>query len=120
MSTPSHSFDSTKTARARTPSQFAIPISVSTSSAGQYCRRMRDPDDSSPRKSSHSSVLLIGILLTCLAMIAHRFLPERRLALDSTKDLALAWVMQSGNGAPADIQWVDQSPFHFACQFPQA
>jgi diguanylate cyclase (GGDEF)-like protein len=28
--------------------------------------------------------------------------------------------MQSGDGAPADIQWVDQSRFHFTCQFPQA
>ena len=73
-----------------------------------------------PRKSSHSAVLLIGILLTCLAVVGHRFLPQRRLVLESTHDLAYAFLMQSGNGPPADIQWIDQSHFHFACQFPQA
>ena len=81
---------------------------------------MRESAESTPKKSSHSMVLLLGILLTCVAMVAHRFLPERRLAVDSSKDLALAWVMQSGDGAPADIQWIDQSRFHFACQFPEA
>jgi len=77
-------------------------------------------DESNPRKSSHSAALLIGILLTALAMVGHRFLPERRLTLESSKDLAYAFLMQSGNGAPADIQWIDQSRFHFACQFPKA
>jgi len=28
--------------------------------------------------------------------------------------------MQSGDGAPARIEWIDQSHFHFACQFPKA
>jgi diguanylate cyclase (GGDEF)-like protein len=81
---------------------------------------MREMDESTPRKSSHSTALLIGILLTGLAVVGHRFLPERRLALESTKDLANAFLMQSGDGAPADIQWIDQSRFHFACQFPKA
>ena len=77
-------------------------------------------DESTPRKSTHSAALLIGILLTGLAVVGHRFLPERRLTLESTKDLANAFLMQSGDGAPADIQWIDQSRFHFACQFPKA
>ena len=77
-------------------------------------------DESIPRKSTHSAALLIGILLTGLAVVGHRFLPERRLTLESTKDLANAFLMQSGDGAPADIQWIDQSRFHFACQFPKA
>lgn len=72
------------------------------------------------KKSGHSVALLVGILLTCLAVAGHGFLPERRLVLDGSKDLGLAFVMQSGDGAPADIQWVDQSRFHFACQFPEA
>ena len=80
---------------------------------------MRELTESVPRKSSHSAALLIGILLTCLAMVGHRFLPERRLTLDPTKDLAYAFLMQSGDGAPAEIQWIDQSRFHFACQFPK-
>jgi diguanylate cyclase (GGDEF)-like protein len=65
-------------------------------------------------------VLLIGILLTCLAVIAHRFLPERRFALDGVKDIGLSFLMQSGDSAPVDIQWIDQPRFHFACQFPKA
>ena len=65
-------------------------------------------NESTLRKPSHSAALLIGILLTGLAVAGHRFLPERRLALESTKDLANAFLMQSGDGAPADIQWIDQ------------
>ena len=77
-------------------------------------------DESTPRKSGHSTALLIGILLTLLAVVGHRFLPERRLTLDSSKDGANFFLMQSGDGAPADIQWIDQARFHFACQFPKA
>jgi diguanylate cyclase (GGDEF)-like protein len=80
---------------------------------------MREMDESIPRKSSHSVALLAGIVLTCLAVVGHRFLPERRLTLDSS-NIGLAFLMQSGDGAPADIQWVDQSRFRFACQFPKA
>jgi diguanylate cyclase (GGDEF)-like protein len=94
-------------------------ISVFLPAAGHYRGPMHEPDAPIPRKSSHSALVLIGILLTCLAVIVHRFLPERRLALDSSRDIALAFLMQSGDSAPADIQWVDQSRFHFACQFPK-
>jgi diguanylate cyclase (GGDEF)-like protein len=81
---------------------------------------MSEMDESTARKSTHSKVLLIGILLTCIAVMGHRFLPERRLMLERSPDNANFFLMQSGNGAPADIQWVDQSRFHFACQFPEA
>jgi diguanylate cyclase (GGDEF)-like protein len=81
---------------------------------------MREMHESIPKKSGHSAVLLIGILLTCLAMVGHRFLPERRLTLENTKDTSLGFLMQSGDGAPATFQWIDQQRFHFACQFPQA
>jgi diguanylate cyclase (GGDEF)-like protein len=77
-------------------------------------------DESTPKKSSHSAVLLLGILLTCIAVVGHRFLPERRLALEGAETGVNFFLMQSGDGAPADIQWVDQSRFHFACQFPKA
>ena len=66
------------------------------------------------QKKSSQSVLLAGILLTLLAVLAHRFLPERRLILDSTSG-ADYFLMQSGKGAA--FQWVDQANFHFACQF---
>jgi diguanylate cyclase (GGDEF)-like protein len=80
---------------------------------------MRDLDDATPRKS-HSAALLIGILLTCVAMVGHRFLPDRTLVLESTGTDPFPFLMQSGNGAPADIEWIDQTRFHFACQFPKA
>src|SRR5688572_8419142 len=69
------------------------------------------------RKPSQSAALLIGILLTVLAMVAHRFLPERRLTLDSARTGANYFLMQSGDGTPAQIQWVDQANLHFACRF---
>ena len=37
------------------------------------------------RKLSQSAFLLIGILLTLVALFAHRFLPERRLTLDPSQ-----------------------------------
>jgi diguanylate cyclase (GGDEF)-like protein len=73
-----------------------------------------------PRKSSHAAVLLVGILLTCLAVLAHRFLPERRLIIQSSAEGPYPFLMQSGDGAKADIDWVDPARFHFACQFPEA
>jgi diguanylate cyclase (GGDEF)-like protein len=73
-----------------------------------------------PKKSSHSAALVIGILLTCLAVVGHRFLPERRLTINGSPQFGDAFLMQSGDGAPADIQWIDQSHLHFACKFPQA
>ena len=71
-------------------------------------------------KSRQSAGLLIAILLTGFALIGHRFLPDRRLALEPLPDNSNFFLMQSGNGAPADIQWIDQSHYHFACQFPKA
>jgi diguanylate cyclase (GGDEF)-like protein len=77
-------------------------------------------DESTPKKSTPSAALLIGILLTGLAVLGHRFLPERRMVLESSIQGPFPFLMQSGDGAPADIQWVDQAQFHFACQFPKA
>ena len=74
----------------------------------------------SPARSSHAAVLLAGILLTCLAVVSYRFLPERRLPIQHSSAGPYAFLMQSGDGAPADIRWVDQARFHFACQFPVA
>ena len=62
-----------------------IPHSELQRLTGQYREPMRELDESSPPKSGHSLLLLIGILLTCLAMVGHRFLPERRLALEGSE-----------------------------------
>jgi diguanylate cyclase (GGDEF)-like protein len=74
-------------------------------------------DESGGRKPRQSALLLIGILLTFFAVAAHRFLPERRLTLDSARPGANFFLMQSGSGAPAQIQWVDQARMHFTCVF---
>jgi diguanylate cyclase (GGDEF)-like protein len=69
-----------------------------------------------PRKSSQSAALLIGILLTLLAVVAHRFLPERRLTLDAAREGAVFFLMQSGEGTPPRVEWVDQAKLRFTCQ----
>src|SRR6187399_353919 len=76
--------------------------------------------ESSSRKSGQPVALLIGILLTILAVVAHRFLPERRLTLDSARAGATFFLMQFGDGASAQSQWVDQANFHFTCGFAKA
>jgi len=59
-------------------------------------------------------------LITLLAVVGHRFLPERRLTIDSSRQGANFFLVQTGNGAQADQQWIDQARFHYACKFPQA
>lgn len=80
---------------------------------------MPEFDEPILRKTPHSTALVLGILLTFIAVIAHRFLPERRLALETSNEGPFPFLMQSGDGAPADLQWIDQGRFHFACQFPK-
>jgi len=72
------------------------------------------------RKPVQSLVLLAGILLTLLAVLGHRFFPERRLTLDSSRPGANFFLTQSGNGAQAELQWIDQANFHYTCRIPQA
>ena len=78
---------------------------------------MRKMNNTTLKRSNHSLVLLIGILLTCLAVVGHRFLPERRLAIDSAGGSNFFLVPMT-SGAPAESQWLDQAQFHFACRFP--
>jgi diguanylate cyclase (GGDEF)-like protein len=71
-------------------------------------------------KPNQSAVLLIGMLLTLLAVVGHRFLPERRLTIESSKEGAYFFLGQSGGGPPAEIKWIDRAHLHYACQVPQA
>jgi diguanylate cyclase (GGDEF)-like protein len=80
---------------------------------------MRETAQSFLKRPSHSAALLIGIVLTCLAVVAHRFLPERRFTLDSSRQGADFFLMQSGDGTPAKAEWLDKGRFHFTCQVPQ-
>src|SRR5678816_364205 len=72
------------------------------------------------RKPTQSAALLIGMLLTLLAVVGHRFLPERRLSIDNSREGANFFLGQSGDGPPAEIKWIDQARLHYACRVPQA
>lgn len=69
--------------------------------------------------SRQSIALLSGILLTVLALLAHRFLPERRLVLDNSRPEAY-FLMPSGDGPAPQVSWVNQGRFHFTCRFAKA
>ncbi len=51
-------------------------------------------------------------------MVGHRFLPERRLTIDSFREGANFFPVESGNGVPVDFRWIDQAHFQYACEFP--
>ena len=72
-----------------------------------------------PTRSRQSAALAVGILLTLVAVFAHRLLPERRLVLDPTKKGAVYFLMKFGEDALAQVNWVDQSRLHFRCRFTQ-
>jgi len=75
--------------------------------------------DSTPRKSGPLAALLIGILLTLLAVIGHRFLPQHRLTLDSAQPDADYLLNQYGEGALAQVEWIDAKRFHYLCRIPK-
>src|SRR5689334_9549591 len=68
------------------------------------------------KNSGQSALVLVGILLTIAAVVAHRFLPERRLVLNSTTG-ATYFLMHSPDGPQAQVEWSDQARFHYTCQF---
>src|SRR5689334_14483304 len=80
-------------------------------------------NDSLNRKPSQSAALLIGILLTVIAVLAHRYLPERRLSLDTTSGVdttapgAPYFLTTSADPTFTQAAWVDQSRLHFKCHF---
>src|SRR5512134_1794639 len=80
-------------------------------------------NDSVHRKPSQSAALLIGILLTVIAVAAHRFLPERRLSLAASSDVdtyapgASYFLTTSADPSLTKADWVDQSRLHFKCRF---
>jgi diguanylate cyclase (GGDEF)-like protein len=67
--------------------------------------------------------LLIGILLTVIAVAAHRFLPERRLSLHTSEKVdtfapgATYFLTTSADASQTKADWVDQSRLHFKCRF---
>ena len=83
-------------------------------------------NDSVSRKPSQSAALLIGILLTVIAVVAHRYLPERRLSLDTSKGVdtyapgAPYFLNTSADPSLTKADWVDQSRLHFQCRFAKA
>jgi len=71
------------------------------------------------KKSAPSAVFLIGILLTLLAVLGHRFLPQRRLELSASQPGADYNLDQYGAGALAQVDWVDARRFHYICRIPK-
>jgi diguanylate cyclase (GGDEF)-like protein len=67
-------------------------------------------------KSRQSAALLLGILLTAAAVFAHRFLPDRRLTLDSLQ-VGPQVYLTKGEEALTQVDWVDPSRFRFKCHF---
>ena len=76
--------------------------------------------ESPDRKPSQSAVLLLGMLLTLLAVIGHRFLPERRLTINNLREGYQFFPVESGNPVNAEFRWIDAPRFHYAFDFPQA
>jgi diguanylate cyclase (GGDEF)-like protein len=75
--------------------------------------------EASIRKPGPSAALLIGILLTLVAVVAHRFLPERRLALDASNEGAVYFLTRAEDATLAKVDWVDLQRLHFKCVFIQ-
>ena len=71
------------------------------------------------QKSTQSVFLLTSMLLTLLAVVGHRFLPERRLSIGTPEDGAYFFLGQAGNGPLAEMKWIDQAHLHYACQVPE-
>jgi diguanylate cyclase (GGDEF)-like protein len=69
-------------------------------------------------KSRQSAALAVGILLTAVAVFAHRFLPERRLTLDPTQE-GVNFYLTKGEEALTEVDWVEPSRLHFKCHFAQ-
>src|SRR5688500_804095 len=65
----------------KSPSPFADTHLGIHAPGAAISQAEREMDGPIPKKSSHSAAVLIGILLTCLAVVGHQFLPKRRLSL---------------------------------------
>jgi diguanylate cyclase (GGDEF)-like protein len=65
-----------------------------------------------------SVTLLVGLVLTIIAVAAHRFLPERQLTLGATQKGANFYLIK-GEDTLTQVDWVDQSRVHFKCRFVQ-
>ncbi|HKE94535.1 MAG TPA: GGDEF domain-containing protein [Povalibacter sp.] len=66
--------------------------------------------------SRQSAALAAGVLLTLVALVAHRFLPERRLTLDPAQKGAVFYLTK-GEETLTQVDWIDQSRVHFKCHF---
>ena len=71
------------------------------------------------QRTRQSAALLIGFLLTVVAVLAHRFLPERRLTLGPSQEGA-HFYLTKGEEALTQVDWVDQTRLHFKCHFVEA
>ncbi len=66
--------------------------------------------------SRQSAILAAGVLLTLIALVAHRFLPARRLTLDPAQKGAVFYITK-GEETLTQVDWIDQPHVHFKCHF---
>jgi diguanylate cyclase (GGDEF)-like protein len=96
---------------------IAIPVSCAVRERVEVTREMAE---SKPRKPNQSAALLLCMLLTLLAVVGHRFLPERRLSITSSPETGNFFLGQTGDGPAAEITWTDRAHLAYHCRVPQA
>ncbi|HKE94538.1 MAG TPA: GGDEF domain-containing protein, partial [Povalibacter sp.] len=76
--------------------------------------------ESDHRRPNQSAALLIVMLLTLVAVVGHRFLPERRLTITSSPETGNFFLGQTDDAHSAEMKWIDRAHLHYACRVPQA
>ena len=74
--------------------------------------------ESERRKPNQSAGLLLVMLLTLLAVVGHRFLPERRLTITSAPEAGNFFLGQTGANPAPEMKWVDRAHLHYDCRVP--
>ncbi|HEX2585706.1 MAG TPA: GGDEF domain-containing protein [Steroidobacteraceae bacterium] len=64
-----------------------------------------------------SIALMIAVLATLLAVVGHRFIPQRHLVLSSSASNASYFLLPQDGEAANAVRWVDQESFHYECEF---
>lgn len=62
---------------------------------------------------------VIGIVLTLVAVLAHRYIPQRTLALKPNTEGAIFFLLEPDN-SQKHVSWLRQDKFHFICDFIHA
>lgn len=77
---------------------------------------MKDSLNRNPPRSAMA--LAAGILLTFIAVLAHRYIPDRRLTLQPLPN-GSNFYLTKGEDTATQVDWVNASRLHFKCHFSQ-